>query len=301
MGGVAVVFPGQGGQAVQMGAPWRDSSGWWIVERTSEILGEDMEELVLTGNAERLIRTRDAQLAVLVTSLVAWESDPLRESAEVVALAGHSLGQVTALIAAGVLNLEDGVRFAARRAEATQAAADANPGRMVALLGATVDQATAACDAAPTSCWLANDNAPGQVVVAGTPDGIDTAAARATELGVRKSVSLNVGGAFHTPLMADASATLAAALSQVTLSPARLPVVDNGDASPHSDGDGWRDRLVRHVTSPVRWRDSQLALVALGATSFVEMGGPGSLAAMAKRTVPDIPCRVVNAPAVVTA
>jgi [acyl-carrier-protein] S-malonyltransferase len=280
-----------------MGAPWRDSPGWWVVDRASEVLGEDVAELLLTDDAERLTRTRDAQMAVLITSLVAWESDPLRDDEGIVAMAGHSLGQVTALVAAGVLGIDDGIRFAALRADATQAAADAAPGRMVALLGATTDQATAACDAAPSACWLANDNAPGQIVLAGTPAGVEAAIDRSVELGVRKSLRLNVGGAFHTPLMAPACDALEAALATTAFESGRVSVVDNGDAAPHRDADGWPSRLVQHVVAPVRWRESQLALVGLGATTFVEMGGPGTLAGMAKRTVPTVDCRVVNAPA----
>src|SRR5207248_6989259 len=129
---------------------------------------------------------------VLITSLVAWDAlSPLPEMP--VAFAGHSLGQVTALIASGALPLEDGVRFAARRAELTQAAADAHPGKMAALLGATPDQADGACAAAPEARWVANDNAPGQVVIAGTADGLAAGSARAQQLGVRRVTPLNVG------------------------------------------------------------------------------------------------------------
>jgi [acyl-carrier-protein] S-malonyltransferase len=283
-----------------MGAPWQDSPGWWIVAHASEVLGEDLSELLLSDDGERLTRTREAQLAVLVTSLVAWESRPLAEDEPVVAMAGHSLGQVTALVAAGVLTIDDGVRMAARRAEITQAAADAAPGRMAALLGATVEQAEAACEAAPDACWLANDNAPGQVVIAGTAAGVDAAVARAGELGVRKTVALKVGGAFHTPLMAAACEPLAAVLADTTFAAGLHPVVGNGDAAAHEDGEGWRSRLVDHLVSPVRWRESQLTMAAMGATTLVEIGGPGSLIAMAKRTVPELPGRALNAPVVAT-
>lgn len=296
MGGAAVVFPGQGGQAPQMGAPWRDTAGWWIVDRASEVLGEDISELLLTDDSARLARTRDAQLAVLVTSLVAWASNPLPADEPVVAMAGHSLGQVTALVAAGVLDLDDGVRLAAQRADLTQAAADAAPGRMAALLGATPEQAEAACEAAPDACWLANDNAPGQVVVAGTADGVDAAVARAAELGVRKAVPLKVGGAFHTPLMAAACEPFGAVLAGAAFADGQHRVVGNTDAAAHADGDGWRTRLIDHLVAPVRWRESQLTLAALGATTIVEIGGPGSLVAMAKRTIPHVAGRVVNAP-----
>ena len=279
-----------------MGAPWRGSAGWWVVERASEVLDEDLAGLLLDDDEARLARTRDAQLAVLLTSLVAWESGPAAADDPVVAMAGHSLGQVTALVASGALALEDGVRLAARRAELTQAAADAVPSRMVALLGASLEQAGDACAAAPDECWLANDNAPGQVVIAGTADGTDAAVARAGTIGVRKSVALQVGGAFHTPLMAPARDDFAAALAATPFASPRVAVVANGDAAPHTDGDGWRERLADHLVSPVRWRETQLRLVAMGASAFVEVGGPGTLSAMAKRTVPGTSCRLVDQP-----
>jgi [acyl-carrier-protein] S-malonyltransferase len=298
MGGAAVLFPGQGGQQPEMGAPWRDSKGWWVVDRASEVLGEDVSELLLSNNPDRLSRTRDAQVAVMVTSLVAWESAPQAADEEVVAMAGHSLGQITALVAAGGLTLDDGVRLVARRADLTQAAADETPGRMVALLGATPEQASSACAAAGGECWLANDNAPGQIVIAGTPGGIDAAVAAATDLGVKKAMPLKVGGAFHTPLMTTACEPFAAALDDIEFGTGSVVVVGNGDAVAHNDGPAWRSRLVEHLVSPVRWRESQLALASMGAGTFIEVGGPGALVAMAKRTVPEVTCRVVNAPPV---
>ncbi|MGH8985600.1 MAG: ACP S-malonyltransferase [Acidimicrobiia bacterium] len=293
---VAVIFPGQGTQEPGMGAPWRDQPAWAVVERAETALGEPLGELVTDAPAERLARTREAQLAVLLTSLLAWEAvQPVVDAP--IAFAGHSLGQVTALIAADVLDVEDGVRFAARRAELTQAAADAHPGRMAALLGATLEQAEEACSAAPDSCWVANDNAPGQVVLAGTADGIEAATARAKELGVRRAMALNVGGAFHTPLMDDARSTLATAvLPDLRLRTPSAPVVSNHDGSAYDDADGWRDRLAQHVAVPVRWRPSQETLAGLGATTCLEVGHGSMLAALAKRTIPDIPVRGVATP-----
>jgi [acyl-carrier-protein] S-malonyltransferase len=213
-----------------------------------------------------------------------------------VAFAGHSLGQVTALIAAGALALEDGVRFAARRAELTQAAADAHPGRMAALLGATPDQARESCLAAPEACWLANDNAPGQVVIAGTPEGVEAGSARARELGVKRATPLNVGGAFHTPLMRSAADALLDELAAVTFRTPAAPVVSNLDAGPHDDTD-WRPRSAEHVAVPVRWRESTLTMAVLGATTFLEVGHGSMLAGLARRTTPDIPVRGVATPA----
>ena len=293
--GIAVIFPGQGTQSPAMGAPWRDHPAWAVVDQAEAAFGEPLADLVLDAPADRLARTREAQLAVLLTSLVAWEAIRDRIPGPV-AFAGHSLGQVTALIAAGVLPLDAGVRFAARRAELTQAAADAHPGRMVALLGATLEQAEEACAAAPDACWVANDNAPGQVVIAGTPEGVDAGGARAKEVGVKRVTPLNVGGAFHTPLMHDAAEALPAELDGVELASPTAPVVSNLDARAYDGADGWREFSARHVAVPVRWRPSMPTMVDLGATSFVEVGHGTMLAGLAKRTVPDIPVRNVATP-----
>ncbi len=287
---IAVVFPGQGTQQTGMALPWREHSSWSIVEQAEAALGEPLAHLVTDAPPELLARTREAQLAVLLTSLVVWDAINVPAD-DVVAFAGHSLGQVTALIASGVLSLEDGVRFAARRAELTQAAADAHPGKMAALLGATPEQAEDACAAAPDGCWVANDNAPGQVVIAGTPEGLAAGSARAQELGVRRVTPLNVGGAFHTPLMADATTGLVTEAAALTLSVPSAPVVSNHDASAYADADGWRERLPNHVSVPVRWRSTMETLVGLGAGSFWEVGHGSMLAALAKRGAPEVTVR----------
>jgi [acyl-carrier-protein] S-malonyltransferase len=286
---VAVVFPGQGTQAPGMGRPWAEHPSWSVVEDAEKAFGEPLTTLLTDAPAEQLARTRDAQLAVLCTSLVAWDAtrDAL-SSHEIVGFAGHSLGQVTALIAANVLAHDDGVQFAAQRADATQAAADAAPGRMAALLGATLEQAEAVCASAGGDCWVANDNAPGQVVIAGTPEGIERATTNAKEHGVKRATALNVGGAFHTPLMQPACAGITAALRDVSFSPAIAPVVSNEDAEAYDDGDAWRDRLVRHVTVPVRFRESLATLERLGASHLVEVGHGSMIAGLAKRAVPDL-------------
>jgi [acyl-carrier-protein] S-malonyltransferase len=292
--GIAVVFPGQGTQQTGMALPWRDHPSWSVVERAEAALGEPLAHLVTDAPADVLARTREAQLAVLLTSLVVW--DALDPPDAPIAFAGHSLGQVTALIASGALTLDDGVRFAARRAELTQAAADAHPGKMAALLGATPEQAEDACAAAPDGCWVANDNAPGQVVIAGTPAGLAAGSARAQELGVRRVTPLNVGGAFHTPLMADAAAGLVDEATGLSLGTPVAPVVSNDDARPYADADGWRERLPRHVSVPVRWRSTMTTLVDLGATEFWEVGHGSMLAALAKRGAPDVSVRNVSTP-----
>ncbi len=295
--GVAVMFPGQGSQAVGMGTAWRGHPAWSLIARAENALDEPLAPLLLAEPAGGLTRTRDVQLAVLLTSLVAWEA--ARDSLpEPVAFAGHSLGQITALIAAGALSLEDGIRLAARRAELTQAAADGQEGRMAALMGADGDQVSEACAAAPGECWLANDNAPGQIVIAGTVSGVERATKAATEAGVRRVIPLNVGGAFHTPLMQEAADGLASVLAAVEFAAPAAPVVSNADAVPYTDGEGWRTRLVEHLISPVRWRPSMTTLVSeLSANHLVEVGHGSTLAGLAKRCVPGTPVSTIGSPA----
>ena len=275
----AALFPGQGSQSAGMGADWKGLPAWSVVERAEDTLGERLTPLLLDS---ALDRTRDAQLAVVLVSLMAWEA---REGDRPVAFAGHSLGQVTALIAAGVLGFEEGIRLVALRAEVTQDAARRRPGAMIALLGADEAQVEATLLATPDRCWLANDNAPGQIVLAGTPEGVAAATEAARLAGVRKVLPLPVDGAFHTPLMAPAAEALAAHLDGITWSTPSAPVVSNGDARAYDDGDGWRTRLVDHLVEPVRWRQSLEELADLGATSFDEVGPGSILTGTVKRTL----------------
>jgi [acyl-carrier-protein] S-malonyltransferase len=282
-----------------MGEVWRTSAAWEVVERAESALGQPLAHLLLDAGADVLGRTREAQLAVLLTSLMAWEAvrDALDEAP--IAFAGHSLGQITALIASGALSLEDGVRLAAERAECTQAAADARPGRMAALLGASLDQAEAASAGATSAgrtSWVANDNAPGQVVIGGTPKGVEAAADRARQLGVKRVMPLKVAAAFHTPLMAPAAAHLLDHLSDTTFAAPSAPVVANTDAAAHSGADGWPERLSRHLVSPVRWRESLETLAALGARTFLEVGPGAVLSGLARRTLSGVTTRNVAAP-----
>ncbi|MGH9190028.1 MAG: ACP S-malonyltransferase [Acidimicrobiales bacterium] len=293
--GIAVIFPGQGTQVPHMGDPWRASESWRVVDQAELALGIPISHLLLDADEAGLARTRDAQLAVLVASLMAW--DAVRDSLGVpVAFAGHSLGQITALVASGALTLEDGVRLAGQRAERTQEAADRRPGRMAAFVGAGLEQAELACaDPGGQECWVANDNAPGQVVVGGTAEGVQRSTDRARALGVRRVVPLNVGAAFHTPLMSDAAAAFSADLADTRFSAPTAPVVCNVDAEAHGD-DQWHDRLARHLLSPVRWRQSMQTLVDLGADTFVEVGPGAVLSGLARRTVPNVATRTVSSP-----
>ncbi|HVW35360.1 MAG TPA: ACP S-malonyltransferase [Acidimicrobiia bacterium] len=286
---VAVIFPGQGTQGAGMGVPWESHPAWSVVERAEAALGEPLAPLLRAESADELARTRESQLSVLLTSLVIWEAarDRLTGAAAPAAFAGHSLGQITALIASGALPFDDGIRLAARRAEATQAAADRHPGRMAAMIGADEAQVADACAAAPDECWLANDNAPGQIVIAGTPSGVERATKAAADLGIRRVLPLKVGGAFHTPLMEEAATALAPVLEGITFSAPAAPIVSNTDARPYGGADGWAERLGRHLISPVRWRGCMTTLVdELGVTTLIEVGYGSMLAGLAKRGAP---------------
>ena len=283
----AVIFPGQGAATPGAGQAWTDHPTWSVVGQAEAVLDRPLARLLLEADAAELSTTRASQLAVLLTSLVAWEALRGAVDEPPVAFAGHSLGQITALIAAGAVAPEDGVRLAARRADLSQDSADAHPGRMAALVGADLDGAARVC-ASGSDVWIANDNAPGQVVIAGTPAGLEAAGERARELGIRRVLPLDVGHAFHTPLLADAADGLHPLLGEVAFSEPAAPVVANTDALGHTDPDCWPDQLTRHLVEPVRWRDSQRTLAASGATTFVEVGPGNVLAGLARRTVPDV-------------
>jgi len=286
----AVLFPGQGSIAPAAGLSWVDHPAWAVVERVESVAGRPLAPLLTDAPADALASTDAAQLATLTLSLVAWEAvRAVLEGEGIVAFAGHSLGQITALIASGAVDFDAGVRLAVARADATRAADDAQPGKLAALLGADLDQAGAACAAAAGSAWVANDNAPGQVVIGGTPDGLEVAIEKARELGVRKAMPLAVGGAFHTPLQAPAAEALRPHLAATEFMTPSAPIVDNTEARPRTEPSVWADLLARHLVEPVRWREVQRVLVEeLGATRVVELAPAGTLTAMAKRTIPEI-------------
>lgn len=286
---LAVLFPGQGSIAPGAGAPWVGHRAWSVVAEVEAVAGRPIAPLLLDAPAEALATTDAAQLATFALSLVAWEA--ARDGLDPAAFAGHSLGQITALVASGAVDRAEGIALAVARADACRACDDARPGRLVALLGADLDQAAAACDAAPGACWVANDNAPGQVVLGGTPDGLDAAVDRARELGVRKAMPLPVGGAFHTPLLAPAAEALRPVLAATSFAEPVAPVVDNTDAAVRREPAtaGWPDLLARHLVEPVRWRAVQEVLAGeLGCTELVELAPAGTLTAMARRTIPSV-------------
>jgi [acyl-carrier-protein] S-malonyltransferase len=282
----AVMFPGQGSQRPGMGEPWKSAPSWAVVEQVSDVLGRDVGALLLDADAATLQATRNAQVASFALGLVILDA---ARSAGVTwgAAAGHSLGEYTALAAAAVLGADEATRLVGARADAMQGAADASPGTMAAVLGLDEEVVQSSCDAAGGEAWIANDNAPGQIVVAGTHDGVARASAAAKERG-GKVMALSVGGAFHTPLMAGAQDGLDAALGAATFADGTCPVVANVDAAAHRMGAEWPALLSAQLCCPVRWRAGTERLVSLGVTRVFELGPGGVLSGLVKRTAPSL-------------
>ncbi|MCY4069142.1 MAG: ACP S-malonyltransferase [Acidimicrobiaceae bacterium] len=281
---IVFMYPGQGSQQPGMGAAWVDHPSWELVGEASEVTARDVSRLLLHADAEELTETRNSQLATFVMSMVALDA-VTRLGTEAAGHAGHSLGEYSALTAAGVLDFSDAVALVAERGDAMQAAAEEREGTMAAVLGLDDDDVQIACSRSPGEVWLANHNAPGQAVIAGTPEAIDTAAGIARELGAKRVMPLQVGGAFHTPFMAPARDRLTKAIDRTEFRDPQGTVVANVDAAVHNRGSDWPDLLKAQLTSPVRWRQTMTALAEAGFTTFVELGPGEVLGRLAKRAV----------------
>lgn len=281
---LAFTFPGQGSQRPGMGRPWVGHDSWELVDEASDVAGRDVGALLLDADAEELKDTRNAQLTTFVSSLMVLDAVE-RLGIEPSFCAGHSLGEYTALTATGALSFEDGVRLVVERADAMHEAGTTNPGTMAAVLGLDDDQVEIACRRADADVWVANFNAPGQVVIAGSPSGVASASEHAKELGAKKVMPLQVSGAFHTPFMTAARDRLRSAIAQASPRDIEVPVISNVDALPHSLGDEWSSLLSAQLSSPVRWKHCLLTLADAGVVGFVELGPGGVLTGMAKRTV----------------
>lgn len=281
---IAFTFPGQGSQAPGMGAEWQQHPSWELVEEASDASERDVEALLLDADADELKQTRNSQLSTFVMSMVILDAVE-RTGVEPAFHAGHSLGEYSALTASGALAFDDAVRLVTERGNAMQAAADAEEGTMAAVLGLDDDKVELACHRTDGDVWVANYNAPGQVVIAGSPDAIAAAADNARELGAKRVMPIKVGGAFHTPFMSPARDRLRKAIVDVDIRDPNRPVFANVDASPHPEGDEWGQLMGAQLTSPVRWRQTLHALDEAGATVFLELGPGTVLTGMAKRTI----------------
>ena len=267
-----------------MGKPWVDHESWELVTEASEIAGRDVGDLLLNADAETLKDTRNAQLTTFVSSLMVLDAVE-RLGFEPSLCAGHSLGEYTALTANGALGFDDGVRLAIERAAAMHDAGTKSPGVMSAVLGLDDEQVETACRRADSDVWVANFNAPGQVVIAGSPTGVQLASEHAKELGAKRIMALPVSGAFHTPLMAPARDRLREAIATAKPRDSDVPIVSNVDAKAHSHGNEWTTLLSAQLSSPVRWKQCLQTMFESGIKDFVELGPGGVLTGMAKRTI----------------
>jgi [acyl-carrier-protein] S-malonyltransferase len=291
----AFIFPGQGSQAVGMGKALADASGVarLVFEEVDDALGRNLSRLMFDGPEDALTLTENAQPAIMAAGIAALrvleQEGGLRLVEAAREVAGHSLGEYTALAAAGALRLADAARLLRLRGQAMQDAVPVGEGAMAAILGldfATVEAVTAAASEGDDLCSAANDNAPGQVVISGSKAAVDRAIHLAKARGARRAIPLAVSAPFHCQLMAPAAEAMRAALAETPLFQPVVPVVANVTAAPVTDPAAIRALLVDQVTSVVRWRESVAAMVRLGTGQFVEFGAR-VLAPMIKRIEPD--------------
>lgn len=289
------LFPGQGSQFEGMADPWAGhAAGKAILEEASEALGRDV--IATAHDAAALATTRFVQPALLACDVAAFRV-LAADGASFVGVAGHSLGEFAALVAADVLTLADALGLVVVRGDAMQRAGDERPGAMTALLGVGIDDAATLCDEARGDDVLlvANENSPAQVVISGSVPAIERAEALAKERRIR-AMRLPVAGAFHSPLMEPARAEIDQRIDAIAFSPPRLPVAENVTGTLVSDAEELRRLLKRHVVSPVRWESCVRALADAGATSFLEAGPGDVLTKLMKRIVPDAAARAIGSP-----
>lgn len=291
----AVVFPGQGSQRPGMALPWRGDPAFARWDQASDLLGRDVARLGTDAEEEELRQPANCQLALFVHQVVLWEAWHAATGVTPAAFAGHSLGEYDALVAAGALSFADALVLVDARARATQAAAEDRPGTMIACLGFDVADVRDACDGA--GGFVANDNAPGQVVVAGPAEALAKVRELLTADGGRGKVrDLDVGAAYHSPHMEPALEPLGAALDAAGFADTTVPVVANADAGPHTTAGEWAGLLREQVVSPVRWRETVGTLASLGVGEVVELCASSVLCGLVKRTDASLARRSVATP-----
>ena len=293
---ITFTYPGQGSQTPAMGAAWRNEPSWELVEEATEATGRDVAMLLLEADAEELRQTRNSQLATFVMSMLALDA-VARVGLLPNAHGGHSLGEYSALVASGILDFAEAAHLVAERGEAMQLASEEQEGTMAAVLGLSDDDTEGCCDEAGPNVWVANYNAPGQVVIAGSPNDVNAAADLARGRGAKRVMQLQVGGAFHTPFMASAYERLTKALARAEFHDPDAPVYANVDAAPYDSARVWPRLLARQLTSPVRWHQTIRRLVDAGCGTFVELGPGSALTGMAKRIERGLETLSVRTPA----
>lgn len=291
---IAYIFPGQASQYVGMGSDLSENyaASREVFEEADRALGFSISEMCFKGSAEDLQLTENTQPAILTVSVAALRAMEAEGFPPPDFVAGHSLGEYSALVAAGALSLSDAVRTVRARGRYMQEAAPVGSGAMAAIMGVELADVVAACGEAQQGevCSPANINAPNQIVIAGHATAIDRAIALLKERGAKRAIKLNVSAPFHCALMMPAQERLEDDLAELDLKDLRVPLITNVDASPLQNGEDARDALVRQVSSPVRWRESVEFLTQHGVETFVEVGPGKVLCGLARQIDRNVRC-----------
>ncbi len=272
----AYIFPGQGAQFVGMGQDLYNlnEASKALFEQANDILGFRITDIMFAGTDEDLKQTKVTQPAIFLHSVILAKA--LGESFQPAMVAGHSLGEFSALVSAGALSFEDGLKLVAQRANAMQKACEAQPATMAAILGLDDETVEKVCAQVEDVVVAANYNCPGQLVISGTIEGVDKACALLTEAGAKRALKLNVGGAFHSPLMEPAKLELQAAIEATEIKAPVCPIYQNVDAKAYTEPADIKANLIAQLTGAVRWTQTVQHMLADGAEAFVEVG-PGNV------------------------